>query len=313
MRCCADCTDAGACMKKRLFCLPLLMLVLFACENPAGPSTPSGGALKAKVQFDSTLKCRNNTTNELINSGTEVKEQDWLAFYAQLSGDTVVDKWYLNDAEVKTGGTSYSVTVGDSVVVEESGQKFIKVRYTVKKIPLKAKVQFDSTLKCYNSTTSGYIESGTEVKEQDSLIFEAQLSGDTVVDKWYRNDAEKQTGGTSYSFTVGDYSVVEEGEQKLIKVRYTTKTPLKAKVQFDSTLKCRNNTTNELINSGTEVKEQDWLAFYAQLSGDTVVDKWYLNDAEVQTGGTGYSVRVRGSVVVEEGGQKLIKVRCTFK
>ncbi|WP_428770747.1 hypothetical protein V1L52_02605 [Treponema sp. HNW] len=116
-------------MKKHLFCLPLLMLVLFACENPAGPSsgsvTPSGGALKAKVQFDPTLKCYNHTTSGYIESGTEVKEQDWLDFRAQLSTDTIVDKWLLNGEEKQTGGTRYSVTVGDSVMVEESGQKLI--------------------------------------------------------------------------------------------------------------------------------------------------------------------------------------------
>ena len=132
MRCYADCTDAGACMKKHLFCLPFLLLVLFACKNPAGPSTPSGGALKAKVQFDATLKCRNITTSEYINSGAEVKEQDYLSFEAQLSTDTVVDKWYLNGEEKKTGGTNYYVTVGDSVMVEEGGQKLIKVRCTFK-------------------------------------------------------------------------------------------------------------------------------------------------------------------------------------
>ena len=123
-------------MKKHLFWLPLLMLVLFACENPAGPSSgsgaPLGGALKAKVQFDSTLKCRNYTTNEYINSGAEVKEQDLLRFEAQLSGDTVVDEWYRNEVKVKTGDTSYSVTVGNSVIVEEGGQKLIKVRCTSK-------------------------------------------------------------------------------------------------------------------------------------------------------------------------------------
>ena len=125
-------------MKKRLFCLPFLLLVLFACKNPAGPSsgpvTPSGGALKAKVQFDSDkICCCNSTTSQSLAPGAEVKEQDFLNFYAQLSTDTVVDKWYLNDVEKQTGDTSFSVTVGDSVIVEESGQqKFIKVRCTFK-------------------------------------------------------------------------------------------------------------------------------------------------------------------------------------
>ena len=211
-------------MKKHLFCLPFLLLVLFACKNPAGPSTPSGGALKAKVQFDATLKCRNITTSEYIESGAEVKEQDFLIFYAQLSTDTVVDKWYLNDVEKQTGGTSYTIYgVSNSHVVDEGGQKLIKVRYTTK-TPLKAKVQFDSTLKCYNSTTGEYINSGAEVKEQDSLRFEAQLSTDTVVDKWYVNDNPVQTGGTSYTiYGVDDSHVVEEGGQKLIKVRCTFK------------------------------------------------------------------------------------------
>ena len=124
-------------MKKRLFCLPFLLLVLFACKNPAGPSsdpvTPSGGALKAKVQFDSDkIRCCNSTTSQSLAPGAEVKEQDWLSFGTQLSGDTVVDKWYLNDVEKQTGGTSFFVTVRDSVIVEEGGQKLIKVRCTFK-------------------------------------------------------------------------------------------------------------------------------------------------------------------------------------
>ena len=124
-------------MKKHLFCLPLLILVLFACKNPAGPSSgsvaPLGGALKAKVQFDSDkISCYNSSTSQSLTPGAEVKEQDSLSFYAQLSGDTIVDKWYLNDAEEKTGGTTCYVTVGDSVVVEEGGQKLIKVRCTFK-------------------------------------------------------------------------------------------------------------------------------------------------------------------------------------
>lgn len=123
-------------MKKRLFCLPLLLLILCTCKNPAGPSSgsvaPLGGALKAKVQFDSTIKCYNSTTGLFINSGAEVKEQDSLSFYAQLDSDTVVDKWYLNDNPVQTGGTNYYVTVRDSVVVDEGGQKLIKVRCTFK-------------------------------------------------------------------------------------------------------------------------------------------------------------------------------------
>ena len=123
-------------MKKHLFWLPLLILVLFACENPAGPSSgsvaPLGGALKAKVQFDSTLKCYNYTTGGYIESGAEVKEQDSLDFRVQLSGDTIVDKWYRNEVKVQTGDTSYSCSVGDHSVIEESGQKLIKVRCTFK-------------------------------------------------------------------------------------------------------------------------------------------------------------------------------------
>ena len=214
-------------MKKRLFCLPLLFLVLCACKNPAGPSSgpvaPLGGALKAKVQFDSTLKCYNITTSEYINSGAQVKEQDWLRFEAQLSTDTVVDKWYLNDAEKQIGGMYYSVTVGESVMVDGgSGQKFIKVRYDGKSA-LKAKVQFDSTIKCYNNTTGLFINSGAEVKEQDGLSFYAQLDSDTAVDKWYLNDNPVQTGGTSYTIWVSNSHIVDEGGQKLIKVRCTFK------------------------------------------------------------------------------------------
>lgn len=125
-------------MKKRLFCLPLLLSVLFACKNPAGPSSgsavPSGGAMKAKVQFDSDkISCYNSTTGQSLESGAEVKEQDTVTFGAKLSGDTIVDEWYRNEVKVQTGDTSYTIYgVGDSDVVDEGGQKFIKVRCTFK-------------------------------------------------------------------------------------------------------------------------------------------------------------------------------------
>ena len=125
-------------MKKRLFYLPLLLLVLCACKNPAGPSSgsvaPLGGALKAKVQFDSDkISCYNSSTSQILTPGAEVKEQDTVTFGAKLSGDTVVDEWYVNDNLVQTGGTSYTIYgVGDSHVVDEGGQKLIKVRCTFK-------------------------------------------------------------------------------------------------------------------------------------------------------------------------------------
>lgn len=114
------------------------MLVLFACKNPAGPSsgsvTPSGGALKAKVQFDSDkISCYNSSTGQILTPGAEVKEQDTVTFGAKLSGDTVVDAWYRNEVKVQTGGTSYTIYgVSNSHVVDEGGQKLIKVRCTFK-------------------------------------------------------------------------------------------------------------------------------------------------------------------------------------
>lgn len=124
-------------MKKRFFFLPFLVLFLFACKNPAGPSSPSlplpaGGAIKAKVQFDaSKIMCRRNYSEE-ITPETEIKENDSLEFYPKLTGDDVVKTWYLNEVDMHNSGTSISFRVKDDVVMEGSEPKVIKVRYTIK-------------------------------------------------------------------------------------------------------------------------------------------------------------------------------------
>lgn len=124
-------------MKKRFFFLPFLVLFLFACKNPAGPSNnpppaPSGGAIKAKVQFDaSKIMCRRNYSEE-ITPETEIKENDSLEFYPKLTGDDVVKTWYLNEVDMHNSGTSISFRVKDDVVMEGSEPKVIKVRYTIK-------------------------------------------------------------------------------------------------------------------------------------------------------------------------------------
>ena len=123
-------------MKKRFFFLPLLALFLFACKNPAGPSNNpppalSGGAIKAKVQFDpNTITCKRN--NIELAPGDEVKENDTVYFYAKLIGDNVVKTWYRNEIDTNEDGYYYWCTVKDYSVMEEGGQKVIKVRYTIK-------------------------------------------------------------------------------------------------------------------------------------------------------------------------------------
>ena len=123
-------------MKKRFSFLPFLVLFLFACKNPAGPSNnpppaPSGGAIKAKVQFDpNTITCKRN--NIELAPGDEVKENDKVYFYAKLTGDNVVKTWYRNEIDTNEDGYYYWCTVKDYSVMEEGGQKVIKVRYTIK-------------------------------------------------------------------------------------------------------------------------------------------------------------------------------------
>ncbi|WP_428769427.1 hypothetical protein V1L52_10415 [Treponema sp. HNW] len=117
-------------MKKRLFYLPLLLLILCACKNPAGPST----GLEAKVFFDpEKMDCRNMTTAQDLLPGAVVRERDYLWFYAKLSGSQQIDAWYLNDVNKnKPEGSWFNFAVWAATVVEENGEKVIKVRYTLK-------------------------------------------------------------------------------------------------------------------------------------------------------------------------------------
>lgn len=64
------------------------------------------------------------------------------------------------------------------------------------------------------------------------------------------------------------------------------------KVEFDSAkIKCYNRRTNQYINSEEEVKEPEPLQFEAQLSEGKIIDEWFLNGVQVQTGGTGFDIR----------------------
>jgi len=125
-------------VKKRFFFLPFLVLFLFACKNPVGPSNnsppaPSGGAIKAKVLFDaSKIKCSQNGT--VISSGTLVQEKDWIHFHAMLDENTeIIKAWYCNDIDQDIISSDWSTMITGSMMADDTdGQKVIKVRYTIK-------------------------------------------------------------------------------------------------------------------------------------------------------------------------------------
>ena len=132
-----------------------------------------------------------------------------------------------------------------------------------------------------------------------------------MVDTWRVNGIDKDSSNADFSATITDDIIMQEGKENIIKIDYTTKSAIKAKLQFDpEKIKCFRNGE---IPPGTIVKEKEWINFHAIVDENTVI-AWYRNDVDLNISSSGWGTKITGSMMADDtDGQKVIKVRYTIK
>lgn len=180
-------------------------------------------------------------------------------------------------------------------------------------ISTKSIVEFDSTsVKCKKINSSPYtdVTNESQIQEKDELLFEAILSSDKIVENWYINDVKQEHKTNSVMSYRVEVSDIISGN---LKVRFTTKNPVKGNIEFDTaSIKCKKKNSYPYIDvtSGSQIQEKDKLMFEAILPTGKVVENWYINDVkqEYETNLV-MSYRVEASDIVDGK----IKIRVVFK
>ncbi|MGP1587771.1 MAG: hypothetical protein ACTTHG_05445 [Treponemataceae bacterium] len=143
-------------------------------------------------------------------------------------------------------------------------------------------IEFDATeVMCkkviYSPYTVTDINNGDQIHENDELKFTANFPKNQLFDNWYINDVRKEHATNStitYKVKATDFV---DGKMK---VRFTTRSPVKGNVEFDATVTCKKwiSSSPTDINNGDQIQENDELQFESVISSeDQVVENWYIN------------------------------------
>lgn len=175
---------------------------------------------------------------------------------------------------------SYTVTAADAT------DRTITVTYKEKEKPV---ISFDSskvTVKIHAAPPRDTkINPGDKISYGTALHFTVQPSQGMIVDQWMINSVNKTPkfkpyGNNIYTYTV-DISDVQNGK---LDITFTEKPKVSKKITFDASqievYKKYNSTLTKIV-TGTEVTENDELAFRATLALGRIVDEWQINGRKI--------------------------------
>ena len=234
---------------------------------------------KVRILFDSSkIGCSNGTTQQLVNPGDAVAENTQLTFSA--SGVEIA-QWLVNGSE-----KSDQQTFKYMVIKADAKDSMITVTYKEKEKPV---ISFDSskvTVKIHAAPPRDTkINPGDKISYGTALHFTVQPSQGMIVDQWMINSVNKTPkfkpyGNNIYTYTV-DISDVQNGK---LDITFTEKPKVSKKITFDASqievYKKYNSTLTKIV-TGTEVTENDELAFRATLALGTIVDEWKINGTKI--------------------------------
>ena len=234
---------------------------------------------KVRILFDSSkIGCSNGTTQQFVNPGDAVAENTQLTFSA--SGVEIA-QWLVNGSE-----KSDQQTFKYMVIKADAKDSMITVTYKEKEKPV---ISFDSskvTVKIHAAPPRDTkINPGDKISYGTALHFTVQPSQGMIVDQWMINSVNKTPkfkpyGNNIYTYTV-DISDVQNGK---LDITFTEKPKVSKKITFDASqievYKKYNSTLTKIV-TGTEVTENDELAFRATLALGRIVDEWQINGRKI--------------------------------
>ena len=261
--------------------------------NPAEPTVTLDKNLTVKVEFElepvpegniriiydaEKIHCTQGSLS--LPTHSAVAENTQLTF-AAVSSMTEIDHWLINNMEKSSDKRfSYTVTAADAT------DRTITVTYKEKEKPV---ISFNSskvTVKIHAAPPGDTkINPGDKISYGTALHFTVQPSQGMIVDQWMINSVNKTPkfkpyGNNIYTYTV-DISDVQNGK---LDITFTEKPKVSKKITFDASqievYKKYNSTLTKIV-TGTEVTENDELAFRATLALGRIVDEWQINGRKI--------------------------------
>ena len=286
----------------------LIALIFTGCPHKPESGGGTGGGNQTSsitVRFDeTTIKVAAKGDDgdfHYISTGTAVSEGKSLLFFSKnLPPGKQIDKWKVNTKELDSN--NYTVNAADAV--DEGSDKVITVAYTLKEA-LPVIVRFnDSEIKVKKRGVAGdIINDGDTVYEGAWLYFYAKnLPSDQQLTGWKVNEKVRN----SYRYKVDAADAVDNGSNKVITVTYTAQTGVNPVfVVFDSRLVDVYDPLSGLLESGNRVYEGTNLVVFTPDTGEEYLT--FVNAKKL----TGSSYTVNAADAIDEGGQKVIRIRLT--
>ena len=261
--------------------------------NPAKPTVMLDKDITVQVEFElepvpegniriiydaEKIRCTQGTLP--LYSNRTVAENTQLTF-AAVSPMTEIDHWFVNNMKKSSEKSfSYTVTAADAT------DRTITVTYKEKEKPV---ISFNSskvTVKIHAAPPGDTkINRGDKISYGTALHFTVQPSQGMIVDKWMINGVDKTSKFNSYGNNIYTYTVdISDVQNGKLDITFTEKPKVSKKITFDASqieVYKRADSTLTKIVTGTEVTENDELAFRATLALGTIVDEWQINGRKI--------------------------------
>ena len=255
----------------------LIALIFTGCPHKPESGGGTGGGNQTSsitVRFDeTTIKVAAKGDDggfHYISTGTAVSEGKSLRFFSKnLPSGKQVDKWKVNTKELDSD--SYTVNAADAV--DNGSNKVITVTYTAQTGVNPVFVVFDSRLVGVYDPLSGFLESGNLYEGTNLEVF----TPDTGEEYLTFVNAKKLTGS---SYTVNAADAIDEGGQKVIRIRLTVPNPKTLTVQFNSAdIECKtfDGTAITPISPGYKGPAYTYVMLKAKTPMGKSVKHWEIN------------------------------------
>ena len=281
---------------------------------------------KFTIKFADEIKCsKRGRRTDIVASGSQVKEMQYLTFSAEQPKDKIFENWLIN-GKVKReysrhDSFGYNVDKKDAnsenvIEVSLSFHASARAKLVLEKNDIKAN-------KLENGSSSP-IQTGSEVMEGDGLSFNVDYSNfnGKIIDAWLIN-GEEFSPNDNYpmpedksiiSFYLNAERIKKEGSENVIRVDYRVKEPKKAKLVLQKDfIKARRKGVE--IANGAELSEGDGLYFEVE-NEDKIVEDWFINGLKFNSSYEGrreIRFTLKMNQIIKEGNEDVIKIDCKVR
>lgn len=251
--------------------------------------------IKAKLKFDAKdikIVATSVGSNESIEKkdGDEVEEGSSLIMTLK-DENKKIEQWLCNGTTLppQSDPSAGYLTVSISNVKKE-GETYVLHITVVSSAAQKFKINFtDPIITCQYTGSGNKINSGTEIKETESIVFKAKKQGGKVFEHWLVGQ-RKENGSENIAEDVYEFSYIvskDDAKDGAIEVKIVFKEKMLALLMLKKNSieakKSTNDGSEEKLANGDKVAEGDYLSFELANDAETgkIVETWFINGKNI--------------------------------